>query len=569
MPIDIATGPDHGDELIRELTEHVWRNRLERKRGADEAWLDGRVADGLPDLSPAGYQERANEATGVLQEIAALRGRAHSVRGREDLDVLEYQSRVAVAEDELRDYEAPATSDSSPWGALIDGARSPIHTLEDADRYLSQLEEIPRYLDQVQENMRTGLARGFGPARVSMVGREAIVRTVAEDRPENPFRSVFRGLPDRLGRSAVEQRRTDAVRLVDDHVIPAFSKLLQFLETEYLPHLPEEISAATRYGEDYYRQQVYRHCAMEISAEEIHQRGLAAVEGILAEMRVYSRRVGFGEDLDALFSFMRTDPQFYARTPQELLNEAAWEAKMFDGVVHQYFGVVPRSRFRITEPAPDLAPFYTFGRGGIGQYILNTYPLDQRPLYSLPALTLHEAAPGHTFQIAHALENPDLPEFRKKSYISSYGEGWALYCERLGVEMGMYRTDFEMLGMLSFQMWRAVRLVIDPGVHALGWSRDKAIAYLRDHTAIGEHEVTTEVDRYISWPGQAPSYALGQAVIEDLRATAEKRLGDSFRLEDFHDEVLGRGCVPLATLQAGIEDWISSCEARVAEVSAS
>ncbi len=557
------------DERVARLTDRVWQRTLDRHRSVQESWLDEQVPAGLPDVGCEAYQARADDAAEVLREVAHLRRLGPSASRREDLDVLEYQSRIAVTEFDLREYEAPATSDSSPWGALIDAARTPVHSLEDADRYLAQLEQIPRYLEQVTAAMREGVRRGFGPARICMVGRESIVHTVARDGADNPFRSVLQGLPEWLGAAAIRQRQLAASQVVEQSVIPAFRSLHTFLTQEYLPHLPEEISCVRRYGEEYYQQQIYRHCAMEIPAQEIHHRGLEAVERILAEMRVYARRVGFGDDLPALFHFMRTDPQFYARTPQELLSEAAWEAKMFDGVVHQYFGVVPRSRFRIAEPAPDLAPFYTFGRGGIGQYTLNTYPLDQRPLYSLPALTLHEAAPGHTFQIAHALENPELPEFRKRSYISAYGEGWALYCERLGVEMGMYRTDFEMLGMLSFQMWRAARMVIDPGIHALGWSRERAIDYLRDHTAIGEHEVTTEVDRYISWPGQAPSYALGQAVIEDLRTRAEQRLGETFALPQFHDEVLGRGCVPLSTLEAGIEEWIRSRSASAPQEAAS
>lgn len=558
MTVDVRSTAT--DEKIDVLTKRVWERRLVDFGGAEEAWVDEHVAAGLPDVGAAAYQRRADEATAVLREIEELRSGSLSTRGRESLDVLEYQSRTTVQMAELREYEAPATSDSSPWGELLDRARTPINTLEDADAYLQQLADIPRYLAQVVENMRNGLQRGFGPARISMAGRDAIVRTVAEDEPGNPYRAVLRSLPAWLGQEQVLSRQNQADGLVEDGVIPAFRDLQAFLTGEYLPGLPEQISSVERYGRDYYNKQVYRHCALEIEAEDIHERGLAAVEGILEEMRTISRRVGYGEDLQALFAFMRSAPQFYARTPQDLLNEAAWEAKMFDGVVHQYFGTVPRTRFRIAEPAPDLAPYYTFGRGGLGLYTLNTYPLDQRPLYSLPALTLHEAAPGHTFQVSLALENPELPEFRKKSYISSYGEGWALYCERLGVEMGMYRTDFELLGMLSFQMWRAVRMVIDPGLHALGWTREQAIQYLYDHTAIGEHEVTTEVDRYIAWPGQAPSYALGQATIERLRAEAESALGADFWLPEFHDQILARGCVPLATLQDSIDAWIAGHE---------
>jgi uncharacterized protein (DUF885 family) len=225
-------------------------------------------------------------------------------------------------------------------------------------------------------------------------------------------------------------------------------------------------------------------------------------------------------------------------------------------VVHDYFGRVPRLRFGIKEPPADLAPFSTFGRGGPGRYTLNTYDLKSRPLYSLPALTLHEAAPGHAFQIPLAMEQEQLPDFRRYVYISAYGEGWALYTERLGVEMGMYHSPFEVMGMLSFQMWRAARLVVDPGMHALGWSRERAQQFLRDNTAIAEHEIVTEIDRYLAWPGQAAAYYLGQLRILDLRRKAEAALGAGFDLRNFHDQVLSLGSVPLSVLDAEVARFI-------------
>lgn len=554
--VDPETVLTDADRRVRALADAEWAWR-KAEFGSSISWIDDEVADRLPSVTPEAQQARAEHWRRFQAQLDEIPRDALSSVGRADLDVLAYQTRVGLDRVRHRQYEAPATSDSSPWGELIDGARRDYRTLEDADAYLRLLADIPRYLDEVVANMRAGVARGFGPARVTMVGRDATARSIAADAPGNAFRTVFATLPERLGTAAVTERRAAADRVVTEAVIPAFGRLADFLADEYLPNLPEEISCVARYGDEYYADQLYEYTTTSLTPREIHERGLRAVDGILEEMREISRRLGFEDDLDALFAFLRTDPQFYATTPQLLLNEAAWQAKMFDAVVDKWFGVVPRSRFRIEEPPADLAPFYTFGRGGLGLYVLNTYPLDQRPLYSLMALTLHEAAPGHAFQVAHAVENPRLAEFRKKSYISAFGEGWALYTERLGVEMGMYRTDYEMLGMLSFQMWRAVRMVIDPGLHALGWSRDQAIAYLRDHTAIGEHEVITEVDRYIAWPGQAPSYALGQAAIEQLRRDAEAALGTDFVPADFHDAVLDLGSVPLEVLEREIRIWIA------------
>ena len=240
-----------------------------------------------------------------------------------------------------------------------------------------------------------------------------------------------------------------------------------------------------------------------------------------------------------------------------MLSRAAWIAKRVDGELSHFFGLLPRGRFTI-KPVPDaIAPFWTAGRGGSHTYWVNTYDLPSRSLYNLPALTLHESAPGHSFQGELAEEQKEQPKFRTKSYISAYGEGWALYCEKLGKEMGIYQTPYEEFGRESYEMWRAARLVIDTGVHHKGWTRDQAIAFLAGHTALSQHEVETEVDRYISWPGQALSYKLGEIKIVELRAKAEKELGPKFDLRKFHDAVLDIGSVPLPVLETHIEKFIA------------
>ncbi|WP_042815831.1 DUF885 domain-containing protein, partial [Xanthomonas citri] len=259
----------------------------------------------------------------------------------------------------------------------------------------------------------------------------------------------------------------------------------------------------------------------------------------------------------AFLHFLRTDPQFYAKTPEELLKQAAWIAKRVDAKVGDYIGRLPRRRFAIEPVPPELAPFYTGGRGGPGIYLVNTYNLPSRPLYNLTALTLHESSPGHALQMPLAAEAQGLPEFRRYGFISAYGEGWALYSEYLGQEMGMYDTPYDRFGYLTYQMWRACRLVIDTGIHHKGWTREQAQAYLRDNTALSEHEVTTEVDRYIAWPGQALSYYLGELKILELRRKAEAALGEKFDLRNFHDAVLQTGSVPLPVLEARIDRFIA------------
>jgi uncharacterized protein (DUF885 family) len=285
---------------------------------------------------------------------------------------------------------------------------------------------------------------------------------------------------------------------------------------------------------------------------------LKEVARIDAEMRTTIASTGFNGDFAAFQKFLRTDPQFYAKTPEELLMRAAWIAKRVDGELSRFFGLLPRGRFAIKPVPAAIAPFWTAGRGGAHTYWVNTYDLPSRSLYNLPALTLHESAPGHALQGELVQEQKAQPEFRTKNYISAYGEGWALYCEKLGKEMGIYQTPYEEFGRESYEMWRAARLVIDTGIHHKGWTRDQAIAFLAGHTALSQHEVETEVDRYISWPGQALSYKLGELKIVELRAQAEKELGAKFDIRKFHDAILEIGSVPLPVLDEHIRQFIAT-----------
>lgn len=536
------------DEQLRRIYTEEWDRRTAEL--GRQSWRQTEPDPFLPDVGPEAQQRRLDRWEQTLAAVRAIDPADLSAEEQTNRAVYLDQLETLVDRQRFRCYEAPANADSAFWNDLIERGRRPITEREHGQAWLSQLADVPRYLAQQIGNMRAGLARGFGPPRVTMTGREGTVRTIAEaaDPAELPFVQAVSGLPE---------LRAEAVRLVEREVQPAFRELLRFLVEDYLPHLPEPISAVRIAGADYYAAQLREYTTLDLTPEQIHEIGLREVAGIRAEMAEIAEQTGFGGDVDALLRFMRTDDRFYVDTPRELLLEAAWQAKKFDAVVHRWFGRVPRQRFAIVEVPPDLARFWTFGRGGVDRYFLNTYRLRDRPLFSLPALTLHEAAPGHAFQVPLALEQTHHPEFRRENYLSAYGEGWALYTERLGVEMGMYETPYELMGMLCYQMWRAVRLVIDPGIHALGWSRERAQAFLRDNTAIGEHEIVTEVDRYITWPGQACSYYLGQLEILDLRRRAEAELGEAFRLPAFHDQVLSLGSVPLRVLRSEVERFIA------------
>ncbi|SDS47408.1 DUF885 domain-containing protein [Microlunatus soli] len=535
--------------------EAVWRavELGDQSMSALEEPLDPR----LPDVGPQAQRRRQDYWQQVLDRLDRIDRSLLTGRQAADFDVYRYQIRTLVDQQRFRMYERPANADSAFWMELTGQARRRLGSAEEAEAYTAWLRQIPRYIQQQIENMRAGVRRGFGPAQISMVGREATIRSVAEasSATDCAFFAPFDTLPAAADHEALIKT---GGQVIEQEVMPAYRSLLDFFIDEYFPALPTALAAHQQPdGEAWYAALLREYATTELTAQQIHQVGLDAVAAIRAEMAEIAAGAGF-LDADAMLRHMRTDPSFYATTATALLQFAAWQAKKFDGIAHHYFGRLPRMRFGIEEPPPDLAPFYTFGRGGPHRYILNTYNLPARPLYSIPALTLHEAAPGHAFQIPFALEMTDLPDFRRKEYISAFGEGWALYTERLGVEMGMYDTPFEMMGMLSYQMWRAVRLVIDPGMHALGWSRDEAQAYLRDNTAISEHEIVTEVDRYIAWPGQATAYYLGMQKIMELRQRAERTLGDRFALPNFHDQVLSLGSVPLPVLEHAIDDFIAS-----------
>ena len=515
----------------------------------------------LPDVGPKVQAEKLKRWTETMAALDAIKPEELSAAQRVNYAVYRGQVEALLNEQKFREYEKPLTSDTSFWSDLGYLARTPLKTEAEYRNYIATLNELPRYFDQNIVNMRAGLKRGFTPAQITLKGRDIGVAQVVEaKRPEDSlFYEPFKALPASIPPAKQAELRAEAVAAITRSVVPAHRKLLDFLRKEYEPGARKALAAyELPDGRAYYASKVEEYTTQALTADQVHEIGLAEVAKIRARMHDVMQQVGFKGDLPAFLTFLRTDPQFYAKTPQELLDRAAWIAKTFDGKADQYFGHLPRRRFAIKPVPDDLAPFYTGGRGGPGIYLINTWNLPARPLYSLPALTLHESAPGHAFQMPLAAENKDLPAFRRDSYLSVYGEGWALYSEILGEEMGMYETPYELFGMLSYQGWRASRLVVDTGLHAKGWSREQAQAYLRDNTAMADHEITTEVDRYIAWPGQALSYYIGELAILKARARAEKTLGEKFDIRAFHDAILALGSAPVSEIERRTDELIAA-----------
>jgi uncharacterized protein (DUF885 family) len=567
----LASSPTDADRRFQAIYEKEWTWRQEQTGQADEDSDTSGDNTRLPDVGAPAQQARLKVWEQVLKDLDGIDPDRLSAENRINLAIYRPQVENLAAEVRLRTYEMPFNSDSSFWSNLSFMARRQMKTADDYRAYAARLRDVPRHFDQHIANMRAGLARGFTVPRAVLDGRDVSIAAVAElkDPEQSAFYAPYRKMPASIPAAEQEALRKEIRAAISEQVVPAFGTLLTFFRTEYMPQARTTLAAeAMPGGKDFYAQQIREYTTLDLSAERIHRIGLEEVARIRAEMQEVIEQTGFKGTFAEFLAFLRTDPQFYAKTPQQLLDRAAWISKRVDGEVGKYIGTLPRGRFTIVEVPADIAPFWTAGRGGLGTYWLNTYNLPSRPLYNLPALTLHESSPGHSLQAALAQEQGQQPAFRRDNYISAYGEGWALYTEKLGKEMGIYETPYEDFGRLTYEMWRAARLVIDTGVHHKGWSRDRALAYLRDHTALSEHEVTTEVDRYISWPGQALSYKLGEIAIVRLRAEAERELGPKFDIKAFHDAVLKQGSVTLPVLESQIRAFIAASKAGPAKAAA-
>jgi uncharacterized protein (DUF885 family) len=537
-------------------TEWTWRTGHSAGTDASATPDNGR----LDEVDAASQQQRLEYWQRVLNELDDIDVATLSPADRVNFEVYHAQISDLLADQKFKTWQMPFNSDSAFWSDIgYELGGDHLRSVDDYRKYLDRLDQIPAYFDQEMANMRLGLQRGFSVPREVLQGRDVSIAAVADltDPTQSSFYAPFKQLPASIPADQAQALQGQALQRIRDEVIPAYGKLLKFFRDEYVPRARTTLAAeALPDGKAFYRQQIREYTTLDLKPDQIHRIGLDQVAKIHAQMLKVMRDTDFKGDFPAFLAFLRNDPQFYAKTPQELLDKSAWVAKEVDGQMSKFFGHLPRARFTI-EPVPaDIAPYYTSGRGGPDVYLVNTYDLKSRPLYNMPALTLHESYPGHALQLELAAERHGQPAFRRNGYISAYGEGWGLYSEYLGNEMGIYKTPYQKFGFLTYQMWRACRLVVDTGIHHLGWTRQQAIDYLTSNTALSNREIANEVDRYISWPGQALSYELGYLKIRELRSNAEKILGAKFDLRHFHDTVLSTGSVPLPVLEKRIEHFI-------------
>ena len=513
------------------------------------------------------YQSEADFAKTILTKLSEVSEMALSETEVISLKLLKFKLKDQIDYFTFERFLNPLLSDAGFHSNLNYSVR-PLSSYKAAKNYLNKLNAIPVFVDQHFVNLREGLEKGVSQPKVIFNGYESTYEDhIITDFSDSYFYSPFKNLPENITQDQKDSILSAAKIAIENSVIPQFKRIKTFFEDEYLPKTRTSIGVSeTPGGEAYYQNRINFYTTSTFySAEDIHQIGLKEVARIKAEMRKIIKEVKFKGNFSAFLKFLRTDKQFYAKTPKELLMFARDIAKRADEQLPRFFKTLPRKPYGVA-PVPDaIAPKYTGGRyvgtsknsTNPGYYWVNTYDLPSRTLYTIPSLTVHEAVPGHHLQGSLNNELGDsIPQFRRNLYLSAYGEGWGLYSEFLAEEMGMYTTPYEHFGKFTYEMWRACRLVVDTGIHAKGWTRDEVVDFMSANTALSIHEINTETDRYISWPGQALSYKIGEIKIRELREKAETQLQTKFDIRAFHEIVLEQGTVTLAILETRINNYI-------------
>lgn len=548
---------------FRTVAEQIWQAETALRTPAPGT---------LIDMSSTALAQRQQERLVLQKRLMAVAVSTLSEQEQIDHAILAYRLADEIDQYEYAAHLMPLTSESGFHTALaFSFQRNVLRQPEDFVHYLQRLAAIPSYMSQQTTLMREGLAKGITQPKVVLAGFEQTVLSyVVADATQSVFFQPLQRKPDTVSEQQWQQFRQQAINLISNDVNSAYKRFYDFMVEEYLPGARNDIAASNLpNGKAFYQNRLIHYTTLQLTPEQVHQTGLAEVARIRAEMQQVIDSLDYQGSFADFVEFLRTDPQFYPTSADELLRYAAWLSKRADAQLPRFFNVLPRTPYGVVEVPAEIAPKYTTGRYSgasrddqAGFYWVNTYALNRRPLYEMEALTLHEAVPGHHLQVSLAREQSELPEYRRSFYTSAFGEGWGLYAEYLGLEMGFYQDPYSNFGRLTYEMWRAARLVVDTGMHSMGWSREQAINFLAENTALSMHNVQTEIDRYISWPAQALSYKLGELTIRRLRAKAEQQLADRFDIREFHGVVLGNGSVPLAVLEQQVERYIAQKRAQ-------
>lgn len=551
---------------LHQLFAEEWERGL-RESPEDASFQgDRRFNDRWTDMSVKAIAARG-AATGVaLGRLHKIDRNGLSEIDRLNYDTFEWQLKQALLRQQFREHLLPIGMAGGVQ--TLDGMVEvlPFNSEKDFQDWLARLNTLPVLVDQTIALMQEGIKAGIMPPNILM---QRVSKQIARQAVTNPvdsgFYKPFLKLPESLSEQQKSALRRQASQVISEKVVPAYAKLGKFFVTAYLPKSRATIAAtALPNGKAYYDFLAAHFTTTDLSADAIHATGLAEVARIRARMEEVKQEAGFNGTLEQFFIFLRSDPQFFHKSGADLLLSYQAMSKRIDPELVKVFSVLPRLTYGV-RPIPDsIAPDTTtaYYQGGAadgtraGFYYVNLYKPEVRPTWEMMALSLHEAVPGHHFQFARALELAKLPMFRKTAYFVAYSEGWGLYAEQLGYDMGLYDNPYDKFGQLTYEMWRAVRLVVDTGMHAKGWSRQRAIDYFKANAPKTEQDIVNEIDRYIGWPGQALAYKVGQLKISELRKRASTSLGERFDLRAFNDEILGTGSIPLGALETHMQGWI-------------
>ncbi|MFO1336922.1 MAG: DUF885 domain-containing protein [Burkholderiaceae bacterium] len=561
-----ATSP--AAQALHALFSDEWERGLRDSPETASYQGDTRYDDRWSDLSLAAIDARDAGDRAALQRLRGIDRAALSPADQLHRDTFEWQLQRAVERQRFREHLMPVTQQSGPQRAAGIAEVMPFDTVADHRRYLARMAALPALVDQSIALMQEGLKAGLVPPRVLLARVPAqVAAQIVGDPQASAFYRPFRRFPDGIGAADRAALQAQAQATIRDRIVPAYRRLAVFLDEQYLPRARASVAAtALPDGPAYYDFLVRYQTTTGLGADAIHEIGLKEVARLREAMDRLQAEIGFRGSRDGFFQHLRRDPKFFCATPDDLLATYRAVAKRIDPELVRAFRTIPRLPYGVkpipAEAAPDTTAAYYQGGAADGTrpgyYYVNLYQPESRPRWEMVPLTLHEAVPGHHFQFARALELPDMPMFRKTAYFVAYGEGWALYAEQLGYDMGLYDDPYDRYGQLTYEMWRAVRLVVDTGMHARGWSREQAIAYFKAQAPKTELDIVNEIDRYIADPGQALAYKIGQLKISDLRQRARQALGARFDLRDFNDAVLETGSVPLTALEARLQAWQSA-----------
>jgi len=564
---DVNRVQTEGATLHQIFAKH-WERRLKQNPELSSYLGDRRFNQDWQDLSAEAYKQRLEGDFGALQDLQSIDQELLSNADKLNYALFErrYQDRVEGAQ--FKSYLMPISHRGGIQTLDEMGNRIRMREVSDFDDWLARLEKIDQPIKQTIRLMEQGLAAGYQAPSVLMQRVPAqIERQLVTDPEQSPFYKPFIVMPDSFSTDEKSELRAKARKVILSTVVPAFHRLDTYFSQTYLPASRQVISTATLpNGKAYYEYLVRRYTTTDMTPEEVHKLGLKEVERNLSEMRGIMEEVGFIGSLEEFFTYLRTDKKFYFDTPEALFEAYLAISKRIDPELVHLFGKLPRMPYGLKKIPDAVAPdtttaYYTRPAADgsrAGYYYVNLYKPETRPKWEMEVLSVHEAVPGHHLQISLQQELEGLPNFRRYGGFTAFTEGWGLYSERLGYDLGMYKDPYSRFGQLTYDMWRAIRLVVDTGMHYQGWSRQEAIDYFLQNAPKSELDITNEIDRYIDNPGQALAYKLGQLKLLELRDRASHALGEKFDVRAYHDEVLSHGSVPLSVLEKIVDDWIAA-----------